>query len=98
MEHKQKSVSLSFFAEALNILGTFVQWASFAALHDLAYLFNNVRIGQGGHIASVHASGDRGKDAPHDFARAGFRHVGHDMDALGAGDFADHGLNGGSEL
>src|ERR1051325_7962924 len=52
------------------------------ALYDL-------RVGQRRDIARILLVRDRGQNAPHDLARAGLRHVGHDDDAPGSCDRAD---------
>src|SRR5579863_2932942 len=89
---------LAFFAEEFYVGGAFGYRAAFAALDQFADLFDDVRIGEGGDIAGVHAIGDGCKDAAHDFAGARFGHVWDDVDALGASDFADHGFNSGDNF
>ena len=94
----ERRKALSFVAEAFDVFGAFIEGAHFAALDDLADLFNDVGIRERGDIAGIHAIGNGGQDAAHNFAGARFGHVGNDVDALGSGDFADHGFDGGDEL
>jgi hypothetical protein len=89
---------LAFFAEALNVFGAFVEGHDVAALHKLADLADDVGIRKGGDVTGIHVVGNSSEDAAHDFAGASFGHVGDDMDAFGASDFADHGFNGGGDL
>jgi len=49
-------------------------------------LLDDVGVGEGGDVASVHVIGDGGEDAAHDFSRARLGHVRNDVDGLGAGD------------
>src|SRR5882757_5792108 len=69
-----------------------------AALDEFSDLLDDVGIGEGGDVASVHAVRNGGQDAAHDFAGAGLGHVRNDVDALGARDLADHGFDGGDDL
>src|SRR6202790_5725143 len=88
----------ALFAEEFDVGGGFVEGFDFAALDDLADLFDDVRIGEGGDVAGIHVIGNSGQDTAHDFSGAGFGHVRNDVDALGASDFADHGLDGVHEF
>src|SRR5271157_2296909 len=85
-------------AKELDILGTFVERHDLAALDDLAYLLDDIRIGERGDVAGVHVIGDGGQDAAHDFSGARLGHIRNDVDALGARDFANYGFDGGSNL
>src|ERR1700687_5150955 len=92
------SDALAVFGEELDVLRGFGDGATFAALDDLADLLDDVGIGERGDVARIHAVGNGGENAAHDFAGAGFGHVGNDVDALGARDFADHGFDGGDNF
>ena len=89
---------LAVFAEEFDVGGAVFEGDGVATLDEFADLLDDVRIGEGGDVAGVHAIGNGGEDAAHDFAGAGFGHVGNDVDALGTGDFADHGFDGGDDL
>src|SRR6266576_2251109 len=89
---------LALVAEALDVFGAFHEGSDVAALDELANLLDDVGIGEGGDVASVHVIGDGGEDAAHDLAGAGLGHVRNDVDGLGAGDFADHGFDGGGDF
>ena len=59
---------LGFLAEALNVFGAFLQLDGGAALHEFANLLDDIGIGKGGDVASVHVVFDGGQHATHDFA------------------------------
>jgi len=61
-------------------------------------LLDDVWIGERGDVPGVHTVRNGGQDTAHDLAGAGFGHVRHDVDALWARDFADHGFDGGDDL
>src|SRR6266576_3254740 len=89
---------LALVAEALDVFGAFHEGSDVAALDELANLLDDVGIGEGGDVASVHVIGDGGEDAAHDLTGAGLGHVWNNVDGLGAGDFADHGFDGGDDF
>src|SRR2546430_15124203 len=97
LRYRWRSVS-AFVAEALDVFGAFLEGADVAALDELANLLDDVGIGEGGDVAGVHVVGDGGEDAAHNFSGAGLGHVRNDVDALGPGDFADHGFGGGDHF
>src|SRR6266576_559175 len=89
---------LALVAEALDVFGAFHERSDVAALDELANLLDDVGVREGGDVAGVHVIGDGGEDAAHDLAGAGLGHVWNDVDGLGAGDFADHGFDGGDDF
>src|SRR5882762_3357082 len=91
-------LALAVFAEEFDVFGAFVEGDGFAALDEFSDLLDDVGIGKGGDVAGVHAIGNGGEDAAHDFAGAGLGHVGDDVNAFGAGDFADHGFDCGDDF
>src|SRR6266705_6134139 len=89
---------LALVAEALDVFGAFHEGSDVAALDELANLLDDVGVREGGDVAGVHVIGDGGEDAAHDLAGAGLGHVWNNVDGLGAGDFADHGFDGGDDF
>src|SRR5467141_3612399 len=89
---------LAFVAEAFDVFGAFLEGGDVAALDELANLLDDVGIREGGDVAGVHIVGNCGEDAAHDFAGAGLGHVRDDVNGFGAGDFADHGFDGGDDF
>src|SRR6266851_5054859 len=89
---------LALVAEALDVFGAFLERAGDAALDEFANLLDDVGVRESGDVAGVHVIGDGGEDAAHDLSGAGFGHVWDDVDGFGAGDFADHGFDGGFDF
>ena len=88
-----REAALVLFAELLDVVGTFPDGDGFFALHQLAHLFHHVGIGQGGDVPGIHAIGNGGEDAAHEFAGPRLGHVGNDVDVLGPGNLADDGFD-----
>ena len=61
-------------------------------------MLDDVGIGERRDVAGVHAIGNGGENAAHDFAGARFGHVWNDVDALWASDFSDHGFDSVSDF
>src|SRR5882762_2233738 len=89
---------LALVAEALDVFRPFPERTDVAALDEFANLLDNIGIRESGDVAGVHVIGNGGQDAAHDLAGAGLGHVRDDVDGFGAGDFADHGFDGGDDF
>src|SRR5690349_20251789 len=81
------------FAEQFDVGGPFLERAPLPALHQLADLFDDVRIRQRGDVPGVHTVGNGRQHPAHNLAGARLRHVWNDVNSLRPGDFADHCLD-----